>query len=192
MQLEQVLLSLGAPILATIISNKFGKDAGDLSRVAIEALAEAFGVQPTRTAIEDVVLPGGPVVAERVAQAEARMDQLILAQAELQRAGNEQQAKTNELLLAPLEADKPTWTWSWLYAWQWFLMAIWAWTLVLVHVANAGLRLAGDSGGLAAPDVPQLLTLTTLYLGLHMGGHAVLEIVRNGFGGLFSCKGSAE
>lgn len=190
MQLEQVLLQLGAPILATIISNKFGKDAGELSRVAVEALAEAFGVQPTRAAVEDAILPGGPEVAERVAQAEARMDQIILAQAELQRAGNEQQARTNELLLAPLQAGKPTWTWAWLYAWQWFLMAIWGWTLVGVHVANAGLRLAGEFGGLPAPDAGQLLTLTTLYLGLHMGGHTVLEVVRNGLAASSRARGA--
>lgn len=184
--LDKLLLDLGAPILAKVIGQRFGKDAEEIAQVGIEALASSFGLESpstvTRDEIEALVKPGTQTVARKVAEAEARMPELLLAHAELQRARNEQQKMTNELLLAAQRDGKPAWTWGWLYAWQWFLMFLWAWTLVLVHLANAGLRLTGDANGLPAPSIPDMLTLTTLYLGLHMGGHTVLELMRGKWG----------
>ena len=182
--LDKLLLDLGAPILAKVIGQRFGKDAEAIAQIGLAARADAFGLPETATRdeLEGAVTPGNQPVQRKVAEAEARMPDLLLAQAEMQRAGNEQQKMTNELLLAAQRDGKPTWTWAWLYAWQWFLMFLWAWTLVLVHLANAGLRLAGDANGLPAPSIPDLLTLTTLYLGLHMGGHTVLELMRGKWG----------
>jgi hypothetical protein len=188
MALENILLKVGAPILAKIVGQRFGKDAADIAQVGLEALAEQLGVEPTREAIETAVRanPNEATVAKVVA-VEERMPELILAQAERMRAGNDQQRLTNELLLSQQQAGG--WKSNWLYAWQWFLMLCWCWTLLLVHILNAALRLAaGDAAGLPAPEVGNLLTLTTLYLGLHMGGHTVLELVRNKWGGAFGAK----
>lgn len=179
--LDRVLLDLGAPVLAKIVGQRFGKDAGDIAQIGIEALAEAFGIEPTREAVEAAVKPNQTTVQRKVMEAEARMPDLLLAQAELQRAGNDQQRLTNELLLSA-QNSKPGWAWAWLYVWQWFLMAVWGWTLVAVHLANAGLRLAGDAHGLPVPPIAELLTLTGGYLGLHMGGHTVLEMMRGNWG----------
>lgn len=177
MALESILLDLGAPILAKVIGQRFGQDAGDIAAVGVKALADALGVEPTRAAVEAAVTAGQPSTGPKVAAAEAEMPDLLLAQAELQRAANVQQQQSNALLLAAMDKGPP-WTWSWLYAWQWFLMFLWAWTLVLVYLANAALRLTGDGAGLPAPDIASLLTLTGLYLSLHMGGHTILELMR--------------
>jgi hypothetical protein len=183
MSLDQILLQRGAPVLAKVIGQRFGKDAEEIARVGLEALADAFGLPPTaaREDIEAAVRPENQTVARRIAEAEANMPDLLLAQTELQRARNAQQEKSNELLMAAM-AKGPLWTWAWLYLWQYFLMAVWGWTLVVVHLANAGLRLAGQLEPLPAPGIADLLTLTGLYLSLHMGGHTVLELMRNKWG----------
>src|SRR6059058_4214716 len=118
------------------------------------------------------------------------MAKVYLAQAELQRAGNDQQKMTNDLLQAQIK--QPGWfASSWLYVWQWVLMAFWAWAILIAPVCNAMLRLfatpmdlitsspATPGPSIATPDLAILMTLTGLYLGLHMGGHTVLELMRN-------------
>jgi hypothetical protein len=102
------------------------------------------------------------------------------------REGN-RQLEITTAALPSVQSGEPAWTWAWLYVWQWLLMAVWAWTLIGVHVANAGLRLlgSGDGAPLPAPDLGVLMSLTTLYMGLHMGGHTVLELMRGRWGGVF-------
>jgi hypothetical protein len=121
-----------------------------------------------------------PQMIERIKVAESRMPELILAQAEMQRAGNEQQRLSNELLRSAMDKG-PLWTWAWLYVWQYVLMFFWFWTLIAVHLANAAMRLSGGSA-MPVPSVTDLLALTGAYLALHMGGHTVLELMRGKWG----------
>lgn len=191
--LENILLGLGGKALAQIVSKRFGPEMGELTTAALEALGAAFGVEPEPKAIETRIReveakePGRAGAA--VAWAESQIAPQLLAEAEVLRAANDQQRMTNELLTAQLK--QPGWRSDWLYAWQWFLMFAWGYALVLCHALNAGLRLAGGDGAmlLPVPDLAILVTLTGLYLGLHMGGHTVLELMR---GGALSRKGGAE
>lgn len=183
MNLENILLQIGAPILAKVIGQRFGKDAGDIAQVGIEALAESFGVEPTREALEAAIKPNQTTSVAKVREAEAKMPDLLLAEAEKMHAGNEQQQLTNELLREAM-GKGPLWTWAWLYVWQYVLMFLWFWTLIGVHLANAGMRLLEGASTVAmpAPAVPDMLALTGLYLGLHMGGHTVLQLMRGKWG----------
>ena len=183
--LEKLLLDLGGKALPKLVAMKFGAEAGEMARIALEALGEAFGVAPEPQAIEmaiERVAADDPQRARNaVAYAEMLTAEQLVGLAEVMRAGNEQQRQTNELLQAQLKA--PGWRSDWLFVWQWLLMAFWAWTIALVHIANAAIRIAtgtADWAGLPAPDVAMLTTLTGMYLALHMGGHTVLELMRGG------------
>lgn len=177
MGLENILIDLGAPILAKVIGQQFGPEAQGYAQIGIDTLSEVLGVEPTREAVETAVVAPTPAVAAQVAQAEAKMPDVLLAEAEKMRAGNQQQMQSNELLKAAMDKG-PLWTWAWLYVWQYVLMFFWFWTLIGVYFGNAALRLAGTAGAMPAPSIVDLLTLTGLYLGLHMGGHTVLELMR--------------
>lgn len=183
MALENILLELGAPILAKVIGQKFGKEAEAYAQIGIDALAEVFGTEPTREAVEAAIKPNQTTTVTKVRAAEANMPDLLLAEAEKMRAGNEQQRLSNELLKEAM-GKGPLWTWAWLYVWQYVLMFLWMWTLIGVHLANAGMRLLEGASTVAmpAPAVPDMLALTGLYLGLHMGGHTVLELMRGRWG----------
>ena len=166
---------------------KFGADGEQLAKAGLDALAQAFGTEAEPSAIETAIAnaqSAGPGVAEaKVNVAEASMAAQMLAFAEMQKQGNEQQRMTNELLMA--QAKTPGWRSDWLYYWQYFLLAAWAWTIFIVHILNAAIRLTSGASAAAAvslpaPDLGVLVTLTGLYLGLHMGGHTVLELVRGG------------
>lgn len=189
--LESILVGLGGKVLPKLVSAKFGPEMGDLTKVALEALAEAFGVSPEPAVIEKRITEveaadrGG--AANAVAYAEATVAPRLLAYAEVLRAANEQQRMTDDLLSAQVKQGGPASDWLWL--WQYFLMAAWAWSLAVVHLINAGIRALGGTV-LPAPDLTILMTLTAAYLGLHMGGHTVLELMRGGAIG--KAKGGAE
>lgn len=180
--LTDLLVSLGGNALASVIGKKFGPEMGDLSKQAIEGLAQIFGAEPTEEAVAakvQDVQKASPAQAEAwVAYAEADMAPKLLAYAEILKAGNEQQRQTNELLLAEQKEGGPAAWWLWL--WQYLLMAIWVWVIFLVPIGNAVLRVVGQDAALATVDATVLMTLTGAYLALHMGGHTVLELMRGG------------
>ncbi|QXN68028.1 holin [Microcystis phage Mwe-Yong1] len=189
-KLEQLLLGAGGKLLARLAARRFGPEVGAFAGDALELLAEALGVAPDVDQVEQAAaaLPK-PELTRIVASVEGRTAELVLAEAKKLEAANEQQRLTNELLLA---GDKPAN--RWLVVWQYLFMAFWGWTIFLAPVANAVLRLVSGSAEapqLALVDVGVLMTLTSLYLGLHMGGHTVLEMVRNKWGGAFGRKDEA-
>jgi len=131
--LVDLLLGLGGKALASVIGKKFGPEMGDLSKAAIEGLAQIFGAEPTEesvTAKMQEVHQADPAKAEAwVAYAEADMAPKLLAYAEILKAGNEQQRQTNDLLLAEQKEGGPAAWWLWL--WQYLLMGFWAWSILL-------------------------------------------------------------
>lgn len=205
--LAGILLELGGPVLAKAIGRKLGDDMGRLAQDALDTLGKVFGVdgneEDVRAAIEAEVERAPDAARAKVTLAESEMASVLLAQAQVMAQGNVQQRQTNELLMA--QAKEPGWRSAWLYIWQYFLIGLWGWTIVLVPVLNAALRifatntstdlitgqLLTEAPSIWAPELGLLFQLNVLYLGLHMGGHTVLEIVRNGLGGVFG-KGKAD
>lgn len=187
---EQLILELGGKALSKLVGKKFGADMGELAQQALEALGEAFGVEPKREAIERAIEtvraePEGQRRAEgAVAYAEAKIADKLLAEAELWKQANEQQRMAHELLKAQIDEGGASGAWLWI--WQYIFMGLWLWAFVGVHVVNAVLRLLGGSTTLPNLDLTILMTLTGSYLALHMGGHTVLELMR---GGVFEKKG---
>lgn len=180
--LETILLDLGGKALSKAIGKKFGPELGDLAGSAIKALADAFGVAPEPTAIanriEEVKAADPGKAQSAVLYAEATFADELAAKAEVMRQANAQQKMTNELLMS-----QKGWRADWLPAWQWFLMAAWAWRIFVSPIINAVLRVV--TGNLDAVyidliDVAIMVTLTGLFLSLHMGGHTVLELMRGG------------
>jgi len=157
----------GLPRLRAILGQELGAPGQVVSDVAesvLKSVAAEAGVPVDR-------LPNVPE-QDLVAAATVVEDkpEVIEAYVKLQH-------ETNRLLLAPLEAGKPTWTWAWLAAWQWFLMGLWAYTWVLVPVLNASLRAA-----IPTPNISDLANLTLAYLALHMGGHTVKDFAAKRWG----------
>ncbi len=192
--LEKLLLDAGGKILSRMAAKQFGPEVGAIAGDALGMLAEALGVEADPVKVEEAAakLPA-PELGRVVAEVEGRTAEMILAQAKLQDAANESQRLTNERLNAPVTSGN-----RWLVVWQYLLMLFWGFVVLLAPVGNAVIRLTVCKGackaGFDAPqidvlDVGTLLTLTGLYLTLHMGGHTLLEMVREQWGGLFGRLG---
>lgn len=157
----------GLPRLRTILQREMGAAGGvvsDVTETVLDTVAGHAGVS-----VDEIDQVPADALAAAAVQAETSPE-VVAEYRKLQQ-------ETNRLLLAPLEADKPTWTWAWLPAWQWFLMALWAFTWVIVPIANAAFQ-----SRIPVPDVSDLANLTLAYLALHMGGHTVKDFASKKWG----------
>lgn len=177
--LETKLIQFGAPLLANLIGQRFGKGAELVANQALGVLVQTLGLDEGagRDDVDRFLAERPTGIATQIAEAEKRMPELLIAQAQASTQAAEAALLEQQMsAMVPTDA-KPLWAWAWLYLWQYLLMLFWLWGLVGVHVANTvwGQNFPG-------PAITDLLTLTGLYLGLHMGGHTALEMMRGKWG----------
>ncbi|AZN71868.1 hypothetical protein D5400_11780 [Georhizobium profundi] len=155
--LAGVAVKVGAPIIKEILADRFGR-GGDIAGDVIDTIAGKVGVP-----VDELATVPSSQLEVAVAQAEAEHgpEWLQLWTAGLAYQQAVLQADQGEPLVAR------AWRWGWMY----LLGFLWTWTLVLVPTVNAML-----SADIQPPERSDLLTLTTWFLALYMGGHTVKDL----------------
>lgn len=143
---------LAVPIVKKILGDKLGGAGGKVAGELIDTIADKIGVTPAD--IPEIARTDPDRVEAAIVAAEPVAAELVLAAADLQRAGNEQL----------LSKDRP----KWVDGWQWFLMFLWG-------VNGPGVMLANAITGAALERMPwdNLMYLTIAYQTWNMGGHAI-------------------
>ena len=151
--------SLAVPVIKRILTEKLGGQVGDIAGKVIDAIAEKAGVAPE-------ALPGLPEkqVQEAIVAAEPVAADILVQHVESQRLAN-------ELMQAELDKGGPLWTWGWRPMWMWLLAALWTYAFMGRPLANAAF-----GWSIEALDTGVLMTVTTVYVGLYMGGHTIKDI----------------
>ena len=152
-----VAAKVGATMVKTVLEGKLGSSiggaAGDLAGTVIDTIASKAGVQPAE-------LPNLPrkELEQAVTETEAMTPELIA----LWQAGLQGQFA---LLMAEQEAwYQSAWRWGWMY----LLAVFWTFYLLVFPMVEA---FAGID--VQRVDLAVLLTLTTWFISLYMGGHTV-------------------
>lgn len=155
--LAGVAAKIGAPIVRDILTRKIGPAGGALAETVIKTVAEKVGVEPE--ALETVKESD---LETAVLETEAIAPELL----SLYLAGLEGQF---ELLTAETEQGglSAAWRWGWMY----LLAVFWTFTVLIFPIAKAGFGVAIDQ-----VDIAVLMTLTTWFIGLYMGGHTVKSL----------------
>ena len=160
-----ILLSLastvGAPLIERVLAGKIGGGNAELVGAVVRRIAEHAGSTPEELEAQASVDP--EIVEAAIAATEKAAPELIALYA----AGLE-----GQFALLQAEMREPVWTWAWRPIWMYGLLAMWVWNLIGLHVANAVWKIA-----LPQVDLSMLLGLSTLFLGLYMGGHTVKDAV---------------
>jgi hypothetical protein len=161
--LIDVATRVGAPIVKTILEQTVGGRTAEIGGAVIDAIAGNAGVTPA--ALPDLAQSKPAVVEQAVKAAEAQAPDILIQ-------WNVQQQQAIDLQRAEMSQGGPTWSWAWRPAWMWFLAALFLYRLVMIPIADA---IAGSD--LAAGfDIGVLMTLTTWFLALYMGGHTLKAI----------------
>ena len=150
---------LAVPAIKKILSEKIGGKFGELAGSVIDVIAAKVGVAP-----EALPTVPEPQLQEALVAAEPEAAEILVQHVESQRLAN-------ELLRAEMVKGGPLWTWAWRPAWMWLLALFWSYGLMLRPLTNAAF-----GWSIEALDAGMLMTVTTVYVGLYMGGHTIKDV----------------
>lgn len=172
-----IAAKVGAELVGKIVGERFGKAGGDLAETVVKEVATRVGVQPEELAEADT-----DKVEEAVLDVEASMPELL----ELWSKGLDGQfallkAETKEGIL------QSGWRWGWMY----LLAFFWIWRILIAPYVNAWIE--SRHGVLPELiDYAILLTLTSWFISLYMGGHTLKELGKNAMDAIRAWKGPAQ
>lgn len=158
-----VATDLGLPLIKKILEPRIGKAGGEMVETVIRTVAEKAGVEPAE-------LPDLPQakLEEAVKATEVEAPELIAIYA----AGLE-----GQFALLQAETKEGFWQSFWRYGWMYLLAIFWIWRIIIAPIVNQRL---GSGGGLMIEmiDLATLMTLTSWFMALYMGGHTVKDLGR--------------
>lgn len=164
-----VATKVGAPVVKSILEQFVGGKAGKIGGAVIDAIAGNAGVTPE----ELPTLPAKEL--EKAIQAtEAQAPEML----ELWGAGLQ-----GQFALMQAEQQEAWYQSGWRWGWMYLLAVFWtAYVLVFPGLAAAGIVVERI-------DAAILLTLTTWFISLYMGGHTVKALGESAIAAVKSWKG---
>lgn len=164
MLIGKVALDIGAPLIAKIVAGKFGPAGGALAETVIKTVAEKAGVEPD--ALPDV---DRSTLEAAVAATEDQAPELLA----LYMAGVE-----GQFALLQAETKEGFWQSFWRYGWMYLLAVFWIWRIIVGPIVNQRLESAGNYP-IDLVELAVLMTLTSWFMALYMGGHTIKDFGRN-------------
>jgi hypothetical protein len=159
----KVAAEIGAPMIKGMLENAAPGMVSEIGGKIIDAVAGKAGVAPER--LPELAIAEPETVSAAVSAVEANMPELVA----LWSKGLDGQfallgAETKEGVL------QSAWRWGWMYLLGFF----WVWKIVLLPVINHFLRLPIET-----IEAAILMTLTSWFLALYMGGHTLKEVAKS-------------
>lgn len=161
--LIDIATKVGAPIVKSVLEQKLGPMGGALADAVIGAIAGNAGVPAEQ--LPEVAAAEPNIIYDAVKQTEGIAPHLVTLYG--QGLAHQSAIMTAEDKEGPLQSG---WRWGWMY----FLAFLWFWRLVLLPVVNA---ITGAD--IERVDLGIMLTLTSWFIALYMGGHTVKELGKN-------------
>jgi hypothetical protein len=160
----KIALDIGAPLVSRIIAGKFGPAGGELAKTVIETVAEKAGVTPD--ALPDI---DRPTLEAAVAATEEQAPELL----SLYMAGVD-----GQFALLQAETREGFWQSFWRYGWMYLLAIFWVWRIIIGPIVNQRLE-SGGGMPVELVELGVLMTLTSWFMALYMGGHTIKDFGRN-------------
>lgn len=144
---------VGAKVIGQIVSGFFGERGGALAETVVSTVAESLGVEP-----EQIPNVAPADLDKAVVAAETMSPELIALWA---------QGLQGQFALLQAEQKEGPWQSGWRWGWMYLLALFWTFYAIIFPVM--------DAAGLKVVGIPlsALLTLTTWFISLYMGGHTV-------------------
>lgn len=185
MDLTSILIGLAetvaAPLVKQVLADKFGPGSGPLVDAVTKSIANSAGVGVEQ--LPDLAAQHPETVKDAIVATEALAPELVgLYSAGL--AGQFALLQT-ESAEGPLQSG---WRWGWMY----LLGLFWLWLVLLRPLLNATLLAFGSKIAVEAFDIGVLMTLTSWFIALYMGGHTIKELGANAMEAVKSLKGDPK
>lgn len=152
---------IGADLVGKVLGDKFGPLGGQLAEAVIGEVAGRLGVPPA-----DIPSVAAPKVEAAVAEVEQNMPELIA----LWTRGVE-----GQFALLQAEQKEGGWVSAWRPGWMYLLGLMWVVRLLVVPFLDS----TGETQLAEAMPAEIMLTLTSWFIALYMGGHTVKVLGTN-------------
>ncbi|WP_157019624.1 hypothetical protein [Mesorhizobium xinjiangense] len=148
-----IAAKVGAELVGTVLGDRFGSAGGELAETVVEEVSKRVGVPPA-----DLPQAEHKELENAVRDVEAVMPEIIALWAK---------GLDGQFALLEAETREGFWQSAWRWGWMYLLAFFWIWRIIIGPAVNAG--------GMAIElvDYAVLLTLTTWFISLYMGGHTV-------------------
>ena len=167
--LATIAAEVGAPIVRDILTKRIGPKGGELAEAVIKTVAGKAGVQP-----EELETVSEPDLREAVLATEAETPELIA----LWSAGVE-----GQFALLKAEMKEGFWQSAWRWGWMYLLGIYWTFYLLIFPIVET---LTGVL--IQRVDITILMTLTTWFISLYMGGHTIKSLGESAINAVKSWK----
>lgn len=177
--LIDILVSLAgnvaAPLVKGVLENKIGAGNAALVETVVKSIATSAGVSVEQ--LPQVAQQQPAVVEQAIAQAETVTPFYL----DLYKAG-----LTGQFALLQAESAEGPWQSGWRWGWMYLLAFFWLWRIVILPVVNA---LVGSA--IEAIDLGIMLTLTSWFIAMYMGGHTIKDLGTKAIEAVREWKGKA-
>lgn len=153
---------IGAPVIKTILEGVAPGAVSDIGGRIIDRIAGNAGVEPD--GLEGLSKTAPDRFEAAVKETESAMPEVIA----LYEAGVQ-----GQFALLQAETAKGGWDSAWRWGWMYLLGFFWLWLIVVVPVLNL---LLPAPGLVLTVSVTTVLTLTSWFIALYMGGHTLKEL----------------
>lgn len=162
---------VGAELVGKVVGGVLGEKDGDLAETVVNTVAERLGVEPERIPAEDP-----KILDNAVRDVEVAMPEIM---------GLWAKGLEGQFALLQAETAEGFWQSAWRWGWMYLLAVFWTFYILVFPIMSAF--------GLAVEriDVLVLLTLTTWFISLYMGGHTVKALGESAINAVRSWKGKA-
>lgn len=160
---------VGAELVGKVLGDRFGPMGGQLAETVVREIAERAGVSPAE--LPEMAGKNPAVVEDAIRDVEQFMPDLIALWSK---------GLDGQFALLKAEQREGFWQSAWRWGWMYLLAVFWScYVLIFPVFAAFGFEVE-------RVDVAVLLTLTTWFISLYMGGHTVkalgsaaIDAVRN-------------
>jgi hypothetical protein len=149
-----------APLVKGVLENKIGVGNTALVETVVKSIAAGAGV-PVE-ALPQTAQSNPALVEQAIVQVESITPYYV----DLYKAG-----VAGQFALLQAESAEGPWQSGWRWGWMYLLAFFWLWRIVILPVVNAAL---GSS--IEAIDLGIMLTLTSWFIAMYMGGHTIKDL----------------
>lgn len=166
--LAGVAAKVGAELVGKALGDRFGPLGGKLTETVIGTVAEKLGVEPDAIPMQDE-----NKIEAAVIETEAAMPEIVALWA---------RGLDGQFALLQAEQKEGAWQSGWRWGWMYLLGVFWS-CYLLVFPITAALGFEVER-----IDAAILLTLTTWFISLYMGGHTVKALGESAINAVKSWK----
>lgn len=160
---------VGAELVGKVLGDRFGPAGGQLAETVVKEVAKRVGVP-----VEQLPEANEKELEDAVRNVETTMPEIIALWAK---------GLDGQFALLQAETEQGFWQSAWRWGWMYLLAFFWIWRIVVGPAMNAW------GWPIELVDHAILLTLTTWFISLYMGGHTVKALGSSAIEAVKSMRG---